>query len=228
MNKILLIEDDISLCNGLAFAFEKEQYKLDVTHTILETEMQLSKCILYDLIIIDVTLPDGSGFELCQKIRQTSKVPIMFLTASDEEIDIVRGLDIGADDYVTKPFKLGILLSRVHALLRRSKDFNQDQNELCSNHIKVLLLEGQVYKNDCLLELTTAEYKLLCLFMQNPNIILSKNQILEKLWDTETHYVDDNTLSVYIRRLRCKIEDDPSTPKKIVTMRRMGYKWSCS
>lgn len=227
MNKILLIEDDISLCNGLSFAFKKEQYQLDVTHTILETEEQLSKNSLYDLIIIDVTLPDGSGFDICKKIRQTSKVPIMFLTASDEEIDIVRGLDIGADDYVTKPFKLGILMSRINALLRRSKNFDTNINELYSNDIKVLLLERQVYKNNQLLELTTAEYKLLCLFMQNPNLILSKTQILEKLWDIHEHYVDDNTLSVYIRRLRCKIEDNPSEPKKIITVRRMGYKWSC-
>ena len=136
------------------------------------------------------------------------------------------GLDIGGDDYITKPFKLGVLMSRINALLRRAKDFGAADTELISNGIKVLLLQGQAYKNGEFLELTAAEYKLLCLFMQNPNVILSKEKILEKLWDSESSFVDDNTLNVYIRRLRTKVEDNPSDPAMLLTIRRMGYKWN--
>ena len=180
----------------------------------------------YDLVILDVSLPDGSGLDLCKKIRRTSKVPIIFLTAADEETDIIMGLDIGGDDYITKPFKLAVFLSRVNALLRRSDQFSQSDTELNSNDIKVKRLKGEVYKIGELLELTANEYKLLCLFMENPNMVLSPEQILSKLWDCDENYVDNNTLTVYIRRLRTKIEDNPSAPKRIVTVRRMGYKWN--
>lgn len=224
MNKILLLEDDLSLIHGLSFAFQKAGYELDIARTIREAD---NKCInaKYDLLILDVSLPDGSGFEICKKVRQVSKVPIIFLTASDEEINIIMGLDIGGDDYITKPFKLGVLMSRINALLRRAKDFHSADTELYSNGIKVLLLQGQAYKNGKLLDMTAAEYKLLCLFMQNPNVILSKERILNRLWDCEGNYVDNNTLTVYIRRLRMKIEDNPSEPKMLITVRRMGYKW---
>lgn len=225
MSKILLLEDDLSLITGLTFALQKAGYELDVVKTIKEAE---NICILkrYDLLILDVTLPDGSGFEICKKVRQFSKVPILFLTASDEEINIIMGLDIGGDDYITKPFKLAILMSRINALLRRANNFNSTDTELNSNNIKVLLLQCQVYKNGILLDLTAAEYKLLCFFMKNPNNILSKEQILNQLWDSEGSYVDSNTLTVYIRRLRTKIEENPSEPKMLLTVRRMGYKWN--
>lgn len=180
----------------------------------------------YDLLVLDVSLPDGSGFDFCKRVRQSSKVPIIFLTASDEEVNIIMGLDMGGDDYITKPFKLGVLLSRINALLRRTKDFSPANTELSSNGIRVLLLRGQAYKNDALLDLTAAEYKLLCLFMQNPNVVLSKERILDKLWDGEGNFVDSNTLTVYIRRLRMKIEDNPGEPRMLVTVRRMGYKWN--
>lgn len=136
------------------------------------------------------------------------------------------GLDMGGDDYITKPFKLGVLMSRINALLRRAKDFHTADTELQSNGIKVQLLQGQAYKNGELLDLTAAEYKLLCFFMQNPNTVLSKEQILDKLWDCEGNYIDNNTLTVYIRRLRIKIEENPGEPQMIVTVRRMGYKWN--
>uniref|UniRef100_UPI0038CD6266 response regulator transcription factor n=1 Tax=Parablautia muri TaxID=2320879 RepID=UPI0038CD6266 len=180
----------------------------------------------YDLLILDVSLPDGSGFEICEKVRQTSKVPIIFLTASDEEVNIIMGLDMGGDDYITKPFKLGVLLSRINALLRRAGDFNQTETEIHSNVLKAILTQGKVYKNGELLDLTAGEYKLLCLFMQNPGMVLSKDQILENLWDNEGNYIDNNTLNVYIRRLRTKVEDNPSNPQMILTVRRMGYKWN--
>ena len=175
---------------------------------------------------MDVSLPDGSGFDFCKKIRQTSKVPIMFLTAADEETDIIMGLDIGGDDYITKPFKLAVFLSRINALLRRSENFGTAVTELNSGGICIQLLKGEVYKRGELVELTASEYKLLCLFMENPDQILSQEQILGRLWDVGGSYIDNNSLTVYIRRLRTKIEDDPGEPKRIVTVRGMGYKWN--
>lgn len=180
----------------------------------------------YDLLLLDVSLPDGSGFEICQKVRQTSKVPIIFLTASDDEISVVMGLDIGADDYITKPFKLGILLSRINALLRRAKNFESEETELTSNGITLRPLQGQAYQNGTPLNLTAMEYRLLSLFMQNPGQILPKERILDRLWDSEGNYIDENTLAVYIRRLRMKIETDPGNPSMLLTVRRMGYKWN--
>ncbi|RVU54431.1 response regulator transcription factor [Anaerosphaera multitolerans] len=225
MKHIFFVEDDLSLINGLSFAMKKEGYKVDIARTTLEAQ-SLWQEGKYDLVILDVSLPDGSGYDLCKEIRKTSKIPIIFLTAADEEINITMGLDIGGDDYITKPFKLSIFLSRINALLRRSNNFNEKSTELNSNDIKVDLLKSEVYKNEIQVDLTAGEYKLLCLFMENPNIILSSEQILSNLWDCDEKYIDSNTLTVYIRRLRTKIEDNPSNPKKIVTVRRMGYKWN--
>ena len=225
MTKILLLEDDLSLINGLSFAFKKQGYELDIAKTLKEAgEIWMDG--KYDLLVLDVSLPDGTGFEFCEKVRQVSTVPIIFLTASDEEINIIMGLDMGADDYITKPFKLGVLVSRINALLRRANSFNTADTELQSNGIKVFLLQGQAFKNGELLDLTAAEYKLLCLFMKNPNRVLTKEQILDKLWDCDGNYIDSSTLTVYMRRLRMKIEDDPGNPQMIVTVRRMGYKWN--
>ena len=224
MSKILLLEDDLSLINGLSFAFKKQGFELTVARTLKEAD-ELWGEGKYDLLVLDVSLPDGTGFEFCKKVRQVSKVPIIFLTASDEEVNIIMGLDIGGDDYITKPFKLGVLVSRINALLRRAKDFRSTDTELQSNGIKVLLLQGQVFKNEKQLDLTAAEYKLLCLFMKNPNVVLTKEQILDKLWDCEGNYIDSSTLTVYMRRLRMKIEDNPGEPQMLVTVRRMGYKW---
>ena len=225
MSKILRLEDGLSLVNGLTFAFQKQGYELDVAQTIVEANTLWADG-KYDLLVLDVSLPDGTGFEFCKKVRQVSKVPIIFLTASDKEMNIIMGLDIGGDDYITKPFKLGVLVSRINALLRRTKDFGSVGTELQSNGIKVLLLQGQAFKNGELLDLTAAEYKLLCLFMKNPNMVLTKEQILDKLWDCEGNYIDSNTLTVYMRRLRMKIEDNPSEPQMLLTVRRMGYKWN--
>ena len=175
---------------------------------------------------MDVSLPDGSGFEFCQKVRQTSQVPIIFLTASDAETSIIMGLDMGGDDYITKPFKLAVLMSRINAILRRSRRFQKTPGELSSGGITLQLLEGRAYKNGAPIELTAAEYKLLRFFMEHPGIILSAEQIMGKLWDCEGDFVDGNTLAVYIRRLRAKIEDDSARPARIVTVRRMGYKWN--
>ena len=225
MSKILLLEDDLSLNNGLSFVFKKQGFELSIARTLKEAE-GMWKDGKYDLLILDVSLPDGCGFEFCKKVRLTSKVPIVFLTASDEETSIIMGLDIGGDDYITKPFKLGVFVSRINALLRRANSFQAMDTELQSNGIKVLLLQGQVFKNGVLLDLTAVEYKLLCLFMRNPNMVLTKEQILDKLWDCDGNYIDSSTLTVYMRRLRMKIEDNPSEPQMLRTVRGMGYKWN--
>lgn len=225
MKQILLVEDDLSLINGLSFAVKKAGYELDVAHTKSEAD-EMWEDGKYDLAVLNVSLPDGSGFDICKSIRQTSKMPVMFLTAMDEETDIIMGLDIGGDDYITKPFKLAVFLSRVNALLRRSDNFSQADTELSSGGIAIRLLEREVYKNGEKIELTANEYKLLRLLMENPGQVLSPEQILGKLWDCKEDYVDGNTLTVYIRRLRTKIEDDPGKPERIMTVRRMGYKWN--
>ncbi len=225
MSKILLLEDDLSLINGLSFAFQKAGYELDIARTIQEAD-RVWRDGQYDLLVLDVTLPDGSGFEICKKVRKVSSVPIIFLTASDEETSIIMGLDIGGDDYITKPFKLAVLLSRINAILRRSQHFQQIPGEVHSNGITLQLLEGRAYKEGIPVELTAGEYKLLHLFMENPDVILSAEQIMGTLWDCEGNFVDGNTLAVYIRRLRAKIEDDPTRPTRIMTVRRMGYKWN--
>ena len=160
MSKLLLLEDDLSLINGLSFAFQKAGYELEIARTIWDAE-SLWQEGKYDLLVLDVSLPDGSGFEFCKKVRQTSQVPIIFLTASDTETSIIMGLDIGGDDYITKPFKLAVLMSRINAILRRSQHFQQAPGELCSNGITLQLLEGRACKNGVPVELTAAEYKLL-------------------------------------------------------------------
>ncbi|HIY12812.1 MAG TPA: response regulator transcription factor [Candidatus Agathobaculum merdipullorum] len=227
MKRIFFVEDDLSLIHGLSFALQQQGYEIVNVRTCQEAEA-LWQAGDYDLVILDVTLPDGSGYDLCRLIRQSSKVPILFLTAADEETDVIMGLDIGGDDYITKPFKLAIFLSRVNALLRRSGDFRQPDDTLQSGGITVHQLTREVTKDGAPVELTTSEYKLLCLFLEHPNLVLSPEQILGRLWDCEQNYIDSSTLTVYIRRLRAKIEDDPSNPKRIITVRRMGYKWNAA
>lgn len=225
MKKILLLEDELSIISGLSFALKKQGFEIETARTIKEARECWRKD-RYNLLILDVALPDGCGFDFCQTVRKQSEVPIIFLTASDEEMNIIMGLDIGGDDYITKPFKLGVLISRVNALLRRTKSSAKNDTELVSNGIKINLLQAQVYKNGEQIELTAGEYKLLCLFMQNPNIVLTKEQILERLWDCDANFIDSSTLTVYIRRLRIKVENNPSEPGIILTVRGMGYKWN--
>lgn len=225
MKRIFFVEDDLSLMGGLTFALKKQGYDVEAARTFAQAK-QIWQEGRYDLVILDVTLPDGSGFDLCREIRQHSRVPILFLTAADEETDVTLGLDIGGDDYVTKPFKLAIFLSRVNALLRRSGQFEMKNEELSSHGVRVDRLKGEVYKGQEKIDLTAGEYKLLCLLMENPDQILSPEQILGRLWDWEEHYIENKTLSVYIRRLRAKIEENPSCPRRILTVRGMGYKWN--
>lgn len=224
MQHILLVEDDLSLIEGLEFSLKKNHFNVDIAKTVKEATDKFYKKP-YDLLLLDLSLPDGSGFEICKKVRQSSSIPIIFLTASDEEVNIVMGLDIGGDDYITKPFKLNELISRINALLRRAKLTDSSVSLLKSNGITINLSENRVFKEETEIELTTAEYRLLCLLMQNPERVLTREIILNRLWDNSGNYIDDNTLSVYIRRLRCKIEDNPDQPLFLSTVRRLGYKW---
>lgn len=222
MEKILYVEDDLSLIDGLKYTLENSGYSVDNARTVKQA-LALFKSNPYHLLLLDITLPDGSGFDICKEVRSISSVPIIFLTASDQEISVVKGLDMGGDDYITKPFKLNELLSRIKALLRRSAGFSKSEC-LDANGIRVDLIERLVWKNGKLLSLPLVEYKLLCLLMRNPNHLLTRETILDSLWDGAGNYVDDNTLSVYIRRLRNKIEETPNTPQYLLTERGIGYK----
>lgn len=221
-NRILLVEDDTSFIDGLEYTLVKNGFNVRVAQTVQEALLLFEKDS-FDLLLLDLTLPDGTGFDICRSVRRHSEVPIIFLTASDEEVNVVMGLDIGGDDYITKPFNLGELVSRIKALLRRARKLRSPILE--SHGIAVDLMKGSATKNGQSLELTAAEQRLLIMFLQNPGMILSRNSILERLWDSPSDFVDDNTLSVYIRRLRSKIEDDPNHPARLLTVRGMGYKW---
>jgi two-component system response regulator RegX3 len=224
MSVILMVEDDLSLIEGLRFSLEKNGFEVDVARTVREAEEKIGGRT-YDLLLLDVGLPDGSGFALCKRVRAVSKTPIIFLTASDEELNIVMGLDLGGDDYITKPFQLNVLISRINALLRRA-GMTEAQSVVSSGGVTVKLLENRVFKDGAEIELTHAEFRLLCMFMQNPNIVLTRDMLLGRLWDNAGSFVDDNTLSVYIRRLRSKIEDNPESPEFLQTVRGIGYKWN--
>ena len=227
MCKILLLEDDVSLIDGLVYSLERNGFSLDVVRTVKDAENYLSKHE-YDLLLLDVTLPDGTGFEVCEQVRKIgSDVPIIFLTAADEEINVIRGLDSGGDDYITKPFKLGELCSRIKALLRRAgMKTKKDTSVLHAGDITIDLLSSRVLFKNKTLDLTAAEYRLLCLLIRNVNLVVTRNMILDELWDGSGNFVDDNTLSVYIRRLREKVETDPSHPEHLMTVRGFGYRWN--
>ena len=223
MERILLLEDDKSLVTGLTLALGRAGYALDTARTLAEAG-HLWQAGRYDLLMLDVTLPDGTGFDFCREVRRTSGVPILFLTASDEEMDIITGLDLGGDDYITKPFKLGVLLSRVHALLRRAGGFGAQQaTELCSGGIRVDLLAGRAEKNGVPLELTAAEYKLLCLLAKNVGKVLTHNFILKEVWGSALPG-DTPSLRVFMATLRKKIEPVPAQPKYIQTHVGVGYR----
>lgn len=226
-NRILLLEDDISLVDGLEYALKRNGFDVEFVHTVEEAIRYLPGISRYDLLILDVTLPDGTGFAVCEKVRkQGSQVPIIFLTASDEEINVIRGLESGGDDYITKPFRLGELCSRIRALLRRTSTVDQnDRSFIVCGDILIDFLGSRVQLKGRTLDLTSAEYRLLCLLVRNANRVTTRDYILNELWDNTGDFVDDNTLSVYVRRLREKVETDPSHPQHLITVRGFGYKW---
>ena len=174
-------------------------------------------------------LPDGTGYELCKEVRGNSEIPIIFMTACDEEGNVVMGLDLGGDDYITKPIRVKELVSRINAVLRRrgvAPKKEENNNKIISGDITVELLKYRVYKNDKVIDLTTIEYKLLLLLIKNKGNVLERNLLLEKLWDTDGNFVDGNALTVYIKRLREKVEDDIKNPEYIETVRGIGYRWA--
>ena len=227
MSKILLLEDDISLVDGLQYSLKKNGFEAEIVRTVSEAINSIENIGKYDLLILDVTLPDGTGFDVCEAVRrQGQQVPIIFLTASDEEVNIIRGLDSGGDDYITKPFRLGELCSRIRALLRRAGVSNANNTTVIEcGDITVDLLGSRALLNGKNLELTSAEYRLLCLLVRNANRIVTREVILSELWDEAGNFVDNNTLSVYVRRLREKVEADPSHPRHLITVRGFGYQW---
>lgn len=228
MNNILLLEDDLSLVDGLQYSLRKNGFEVTIARTVGEAMPQLADSGRFDLLLLDVTLPDGTGFEVCEKIRrQGSRIPIIFLTASDEEVNVIRGLDCGGDDYITKPFKLGELCSRMRALLRRAGMSGQNASAgvMACGDIMIDLLGSRVLLKGRMLDLTGAEYRLLCLLVKNAGRVVTRSRILDELWDSTGDFVDDNTLSVYVRRLREKVEEDPSRPSRLLTVRGFGYQW---
>ncbi|CUO72845.1 response regulator transcription factor [Intestinibacter bartlettii] len=229
MRNILMVEDDSTIAFAVKYAVEQESFNLDIAEN-LENARKIVNSKEYDLILLDVMLPDGNGYEFLKQLREHDEdTPVIFLTACDEEVNIVMGLDIGGDDYITKPFRVRELISRINAILRR-KGKSQDSNKkiLKFKNISIHTLEARVFKNNEEIFLTSAEYKLLLILIQNKNMVLSRAQILEKLWDVTYDFINDNTLSVYIKRLREKIEDDSSKPQYILTVRGLGYKWNGS
>ena len=226
MQRLLLLEDDISLIDGLTYSLGKNGFEIEVARSVGEAGALLDGGGCFDLLLFDVTLPDGNGFTLCERLRASGdRTPIIFLTASDEETSVIRGLDCGGDDYITKPFKLGELCSRIRALLRRSAGVYAGEGTIRSGDLTVDLTAGRVTLRGESVELTGAEYRLLCLLLANSGKVLTRSVILDKLWDGAGSFVDDNTLSVYVRRLREKLEEDPSLPRHLKTVRGFGYQW---
>lgn len=231
MGKILLLEDDKSLNRGISFKLKKEGFEVETAFCIEEAK-NIFENNKIDLIITDIGLPDGSGFDFCEEIRKISNVYIIMLTALDEEFNAVMGYEIGADDYVTKPFSLAILVSKVKAFMKRA---GNDEKEKTSENILVsediefdygdytLILNREDTEK---VQLTKTEGKLLKLLMENAMNIIQKEQILDILWDMDGNFVDDNTVAVYMRRLRKKVEKDPSEPLFIKNIRGIGYKWN--
>lgn len=217
-----MIEDDEHIADGLGLLLENEGYETETARTA-EEGLRKAERGDYHLILLDVTLPDGDGFALFEALRKRKEVPVIFLTALDEESDIVKGFDLGADEYITKPFRPRELLSRIHNVLRHYGAEETGRKELVIENVRIHTEQGTVYKNNERLELTALEYKLLLLFFENKGRILTRTQILADIWDESENFVNDNTLTVYIKRLREKIEDSPNSPRIIKTVRGMGY-----
>lgn len=220
--KILFVEDDDAIALGLIYSLEKEGYQITHYKTQKEAINALSEQS-FDLLLLDVGLPDGNGYEICRYVKSKQEVPVIFLTAMDDEVNIVMGLDIGGDDYITKPFRIKELQSRIRSVMRRYQK-QEDDGIAKIRDIIINTKTGKVYKNNTEILLTALEYRLLLVFLNHQGQILSRSQILEGIWDVAGNYVNDNTLSVYIKRLREKLEDDPGDPLIIVTVRGLGYR----
>ncbi|GAA0084051.1 response regulator transcription factor [Clostridium sp. CTA-7] len=221
---ILLVEDDVTLAMGIEYSLKNEGFNVVHTITVKEAKGKFHT-IGADIILLDVNLPDGNGYDLCKEFRKESDVPIIFLTACDEEVNIVMGLDLGADDYITKPVRVRELVARINAVARRKGSaIKEDNNKIIFRDLIIFPLKYEVYKESEKLQLTSVEYKLLLLLIENKGNVLTRKTLLEKLWDIEGDFIEENTLTVYINRVREKIKEDKERPY-IKTVRGIGYKW---
>ena len=220
MIKVLLVEDDAVIVKSLKDFLYSEGYQVENAPG-QKAAMELLENNDYDIALLDVALQDGNGFSLCSAIKNIKELPVIFLTASGDEFSVVTGLDLGADDYIAKPFRPRELISRMNSVLRR---YGKRHQFFDIDSIRVDLEKGKVYKDGSDLFLSALEYKLLLTFINNKDIMLTRKQLLEEIWDVSGDFVNDNTLTVYIKRLRDKIEDDPANPRIIMTVRGMGYK----
>lgn len=220
MTKILLVEDDGQIAAYLGELLRAEGFDTQIAGS----KKEAGECLLiqaFDLVLLDVSLPDGNGFSICAEIKKEYEIPVIFLTASGDEYSVVAGLDMGADDYIAKPFRPRELISRIRSVLRRCK---KEQRILSCGDLKVNVSSATVTKGEKELFLSALEYRLLLLLLQNKGQILTRNQLLEEIWDASGEYVNDNTLSVYMKRLREKIEENPQSPRLLHTIRGIGYR----
>lgn len=220
MTKILLVEDDGQIASYLGELLRAEGFDTQISGS----KKEAGECLLaqaFDLVLLDVSLPDGNGFSICAEIKKEYEIPVIFLTASGDEYSVVAGLDMGADDYIAKPFRPRELISRIRSVLRRCK---KEQRILSCGDLRVNVSSATVTKGEKELFLSALEYRLLLLLLQNKGQILTRNQLLEEIWDASGEYVNDNTLSVYMKRLREKIEENPQIPRLLHTIRGIGYR----
>lgn len=218
---IFLLEDDDAIAMGLSYSLENEGYTVTVAKSVSQA-LEIINKKNFSMYLLDLTLPDGSGYSVCKRIKEIGDFPVIFLTAYDDEVNVVMGFELGADDYITKPFRLKELLVRIKSVFRR---YNNDSGD---GKIKVKDLvvntnEAKVYKNGNEIVLTAMEYRLLLILLNNRGCVLSRTQLLENIWDVAGDFVEDNTLTVYIKRLRDKIEENPTEPEYIKTIRGLGY-----
>lgn len=217
---VFLLEDDEAIGIGLKYSLENEGYTVTIA-TSVKSAFEIINKEKFALYILDLTLPDGSGYNVCKKIKSIGDFPVIFLTAYDDEVNVVMGLELGADDYISKPFRVKELIARIKSVLRR---YNRESKGIIKiGNVLINTNKATVFKNGQEVILTAMEYKLFLILLNNRGNILSRNKLLEYIWDVEGDFVNDNTLTVYIKRLRDKIEDDPSAPMIIKTIRGLGY-----
>ena len=218
---IFLLEDDEAIGVALVYSLENEGYKVTLAKSIAEAKKTIEDKT-FALYILDLTLPDGSGYDICRAVKAQGDLPVIFLTAYDDEANAVMGFDLGADDYISKPFRLKELMARIRSVLRRYGAKSSDSVIRIKN-VTVNTNEARVFKNNEEQVLTAMEYRLFLTMLNNRGIVLTRNKLREDIWDVAGDFVNDNTLTVSIKRLRDKIEDDPADPQIIRTVRGMGY-----
>ncbi len=221
MRKILLVEDNEIIVKGLKYLLEQEKFDIKIAKNIVEAKTMIKKQ-KFDLYLLDITLPDGDGYEICQYVKKQKDVPVIFLTAKDEELNVVQCLDMGADDYIIKPFRNRELISRIKSVLRRYYHDEINENQIKCRDVIIDSNKAVVYKAGKEIVFTSLEYKILYMLISNKNILVTREQILDKIWDVAGNFVNDNTLTVYIKRIRNKLDDKEG--KFIQTVRGIGYK----